>query len=51
MLLPLGEGCDDADGPLPVIVVTLVFALFLQAFGVHLNGVNLFLLRAIYRRT
>jgi MFS family permease len=39
LLIPL------AGGPLPVIVAVLAFALFLQAFGISLNGINLVSLR------
>jgi MFS family permease len=35
LLIPL------ADGPLPVIAAMLAFALFLQAFGIQVNGINL----------
>jgi predicted MFS family arabinose efflux permease len=35
LLIPL------AKGPLPMIVAILAFALFLQAFGIQLNGINL----------
>ena len=39
LLIPL------AAGALPVIVAVLAFALFLQAFGIQLNGINLVSLR------
>jgi MFS family permease len=39
LLIPL------ASGALPVIVAVLAFALFLQAFGIQLNGINLVSLR------
>ena len=39
LLIPL------AGGALPVIVAVLAFALFLQAFGISLNGINLVSLR------
>jgi MFS family permease len=39
VLIPL------ADGTLPVIVGVLAFALFLQAFGIQVNGINLVSLR------
>jgi predicted MFS family arabinose efflux permease len=39
LLIPL------ADGPLPVIAAILAFALFLQAFGIQINGINLVSLR------
>jgi MFS family permease len=39
LLIPL------ADGPLPVIAAMLAFALFLQAFGIQINGINLVSLR------
>jgi len=39
LLIPL------AHGPLPAIVVILVFAQFLQAFGIQINGINLVSLR------
>ncbi|MGH9752130.1 MAG: MFS transporter [Blastocatellia bacterium] len=34
-----------ADGPIPVTVAVLAFALFLQAFGIQINGINLVSLR------
>jgi MFS family permease len=39
LLIPL------AGGALPVIVAVLAFALFLQGFGISLNGINLVSLR------
>lgn len=39
LLIPL------AGGPLPMMVAVLAFALFLQAFGISLNGINLVSLR------
>jgi MFS family permease len=39
LLIPL------ADGPPPVIAAMLAFALFLQAFGIQINGINLVSLR------
>lgn len=39
LLIPL------AGGPLPVIAAILAFALFLQAFGIQINGINLVSLR------
>src|SRR5262245_31720110 len=41
LLIPL------AHGPLPAIVVILVFAQFLQAFGIQINGINLVSLRQV----
>lgn len=39
LLIPL------ADGPLPVIAAMLALALFLQGFGIQVNGINLVSLR------
>jgi predicted MFS family arabinose efflux permease len=39
LLIPL------ANGPFPVIIAMLATALFLQAFGIQLNGINLVSLR------